>query len=54
MDNPETLATQVTQDEEKQKHNTIYVDHYCMQTNTNNINKTWALLETTGGKDKHK
>ena len=30
MDNPETLATQVTQDEEKQKHNTIYDDHYCM------------------------
>ena len=22
-----------------------------MQTNTNNINKTWALLQTTGGKD---
>ena len=51
MDNPETLATQVTQDEGKQKHSTIYVDHYCMQTNTNSINKTWALLETTGGKD---
>ena len=22
-----------------------------MQTNTNNVNKTWALLQTTGGKD---
>jgi len=21
------------------------------QTNTNNVNKTWALLQTTGGKD---
>ena len=30
--------------------------HYT-QTNTNNVNKTWALLQTTGGKDepnKHK
>ena len=22
-----------------------------MQANTNNLNKTWALLQTTGGKD---
>jgi hypothetical protein len=22
-----------------------------MQTNTNNVNKTWSLLQTTGGKD---
>jgi hypothetical protein len=22
-----------------------------MQTSTNNVNKTWALLHTTGGKD---
>jgi len=22
-----------------------------MQTNTNNVNKTWAFLQTTGGKD---
>ena len=21
------------------------------ETNTNNVNKTWALLQTTGGKD---
>ena len=33
----------------KQKHNTIYVGHHNMQTNTNNVNKTWALLQ--GGKD---
>jgi hypothetical protein len=24
----------------KQKHNTICVGHYCMQPNTNNVNKT--------------
>ena len=35
----------------KQKHNTICVGHHYMQTNTNNVNKTWALLQTTGGKD---
>ena len=23
----------------------------CSGTNTNNVNKTWALLQTTGGKD---
>ena len=43
----------MTQDEDKQKkkHKTIYVGHHHTQTSTNNINKTWALLETTGGKD---
>ena len=35
----------------KQKHNTICVGHHYAQTNTNNVNKTWALLQTTGGKD---
>ena len=29
---------------EKQKHNTICVGHHYTQTNTNNVNKTWALL----------
>jgi hypothetical protein len=38
MKNPEKLATKTTQDEEIQN------------TNTNNVNKTWALLQTTGGK----
>ena len=38
--------------ETKQKHNTICVGQCYMQTNTNNINKTWTLLQTTGGKDK--
>ena len=32
-------------EEKQQKHN-MYV-----QTNTKNVNKTWALLQTTGGKD---
>ena len=35
----------------KQKHNTICVWHHYMQTNTNNVNKTWTLLQTTGCKD---
>ena len=37
----------------KQRHNTIqnvYVGHHYTQRNTNNVNKTWALLQTTGGK----
>jgi hypothetical protein len=51
MGNPENLATLGTQDEEKQKHNTICIGHHYAQTNTNNINKTCALLQTTGGKD---
>jgi hypothetical protein len=34
----------------KQKHNTICVGHHYTQTNTNNVNKTWALLQTTEGK----
>jgi hypothetical protein len=28
----------------KQKHNTICIGHHYAQTNTNNVNKTWALL----------
>jgi len=35
----------------KQKHNTIYVEHHYVHSNTNNVNKTWALLHPTGGKD---
>ena len=50
--NPEKLATQGTQEEEKQsKHNTICVGHHYTQTNTYDVNKTWVLLQTTGGKD---
>jgi len=53
MDNPEKLATLGTQDKEKQnkKHNTICVGHHYMQSNINNVNKTRALLQTTGGKE---
>ena len=47
-DNPEKLATVGTQDEDKQ--NTIHVRHHYAQTNTKNVNKTRALLQTTGGK----
>ena len=35
----------------KQKHNAIYVGHHYAQIDTNNINKTWSLLQTTEGKD---
>ena len=49
MYNLEKLATQGTQNEEK--HNTICVKHHYTQTTTNNINKTWALLQSTEGKD---
>jgi len=34
-----------------QKHNTICVGHHYTQTNTNDVNNTRALLQTTGGKD---
>ena len=46
MDNPEKLEIQT-----KKNKNTICVRHHYTQTNTNDVNKTWALLETTGGKD---
>ena len=52
MENPEKLATQSTQDEEEQHKNTTqYVEYHYTQTNTNNVNKTRTLLQTTGGKD---
>ena len=54
MNNPEKLATQGTQDEEKQnkmQHNPICVGHHYTLINTNNVNKASALLQTTGGKD---
>ena len=36
----------------KQKHNTICIGHhYLGKKATNNVNKTWALLQTTGVKD---
>ena len=33
------------------KNNTIYAGHHYTQTNTNNVNKTPAFLQTTGGKE---
>ena len=51
MDNPEKLARQGTQDEEKQNNNTMCVGQYYQQTNTNNVIKRKALLQTIGGKD---
>ena len=50
MDNPEKLETQGTQ-EKQNKNNTICVGHHYVRTNTNNVNKTGALLKTIGGKD---
>jgi hypothetical protein len=38
-------------DKQSKKRNTICVRHHYAQTNTNNINKTWAPIQTTGGKD---
>ena len=42
-----------TEDKDKQNKNTTQyaLDHH-KQTITNNVNKTWALLQTTGDKDK--
>ena len=36
---------------DEEKHNTICVRHHYTQTNTNNVNKTYVLLQTTGGND---
>ena len=48
MDNPEKLAIQRTQDEDKQNKNTtpLYT-----QTKTHNVNRTQALLQTTGNRE---
>ena len=54
MYNPEKLATYIVYTKRrktKRKHNTIGIGYHYTQTNTNNINTTWALLQTTGGKD---
>jgi len=36
---------------DEEKHNTICIGHHYVETNTNNINNTCSLLQTTGGKD---
>ena len=51
MNNPEKLAVYDTRDEDKQKHNMGQVWLHYAQVNTNNVNKTLALLQTTGGKE---
>jgi hypothetical protein len=38
----------------KTKNNSVCVWHQYAQTNTNNVNQTWPLLQTTGGKDEHR
>ena len=49
MDYPVKLTTKGTST--KQKHNTICIGHHYMQSYTNNVNKTYTLLQTTGVKD---
>ena len=39
------------QKQKQEKPKTMCVGHYYLQANTNNVNKTWILLQTTGGKD---
>ena len=53
MDNPGKLATYDTQGEEEQskQYNTMCARHHFALTNTTDANKTWALLQTTEGKD---
>ena len=52
MGNSERFATYGIQDRKtQQKHNTICIGHHYAQANTNNVNKTWALPQTTEGID---
>ena len=56
MENPDKLAAQGTQDEDKKTTttttpNAICVGHHYTQASTNKVNKTRGLLPTTGGKD---
>jgi hypothetical protein len=41
----------VTKNKQNKHHNTICVGYRYTQRNTNKVNKTWASLQTTGGKD---
>ena len=45
--NGQSRETGNRQRKAKQKHNTIYGGYHYMQTKTNNVNKIWALLQTT-------
>ena len=52
MGNSEKLATYGTQDRKtKQKYNTICIGQHYAQANTQNVNKTWTLPQTTEGKN---
>ena len=53
MDNPVKLSTLGTQDHDKQNKITsqYMLDTTLCTTNTSNVNKACALLQTTGGKD---
>ena len=55
MDNPEKLATYTCRvhktNQNKEKHNPMCAGHDYVHAITNNIDKTWALLLITGGKD---
>ena len=39
------------QKQKQNKNNTICVEHHYTQANTNNVNKSCSLLQTTGGED---
>jgi len=43
MDNPSTKMY-TGRRKTKQKHTTICIGHHYKQTNTNNVNNTWALV----------
>ena len=53
MYNPEKLATlgKLDNDRQNKGHYTICVGHHYAETNTNNVNKAWTLLQKTGDKD---
>ena len=51
MDNPEKLATLSTQYTGRRKKNKKTTTIQYTQTNTNNVNNTWGILQITGGKD---
>jgi hypothetical protein len=56
MENSQKLETfgYTRQRQTKQKHNITCVGHHYTQANTNNVNKSWAILQTTGSKDEPK
>ena len=53
IDNPEKLAILSTQyeDQQSKQHRQYVLDTTFTQANTNNMNKIWALLQTTRRKD---